>query len=251
MRRSLLGLSLVSCVLSLAVPESARAENAAPAEASTPPSRDTGIVLYGFAGHSGWDASALEVPLAAMGYSSFSADPGSGGLGLRGWSHGFTVAVEFQLSLSEADATNGRHVSLDAGHVMMQAGRVLAATEHLRTYAMAGLGYGVSSITPGPAGLPLPYAIGLARGQSANNFALDLQSLVGVDYLLPLGRGGRGFNGVFFGMRAGYNVQPLVSSWTLSNASGSASSTTPVGLPRLAENGPFVHLVFGDLAMGR
>jgi hypothetical protein len=251
MRRSLLGLSLLSCVLSLAVPGSARAESAELEEASTPPSKDTGVVLYGFAGHSGWDASALEVPLAAMGYSSFSADPGSGGLGLRGWSHGFMGALELQLSISEADATNGRHVSLDAGHFTMQAGRVLAATRHVRTYAMAGLGYGVSSITPGPGGLALPYVIGIARGQSASNFALDLQSLVGVDYLLPMGRGGRGFNGVFFGMRAGYNVQPLVSSWTLSNGSGSAASTTPVGLPRLAENGPFVHIVFGDLAAGR
>jgi len=61
----------------------------------------------------------------------------------------------------------------------------------------------------------------------------------------------RGFNGLMFGLRAGYSVEPLVSSRTVSSGSGAAASSTPVALPRLAEDGPFVYLVVGDIALGR
>jgi hypothetical protein len=248
--RRWLGVWILPFALLFGAPGAARAESG---PVPPPTSKDDGLALYLFLGHSGWNDSALEAPLAAMGYSSFSANPGSGGFGLRGWSHGWTGDLEFQLAISNANAVDGRQVSLVAGQFMTHAGRVLAAGRHLRTYAMVGLGYGSSSLTPEAGSLPLRATNGLVlpNGKAISNFALAVQPLVGVDYLVPVGRLRHGFNGFVFGLRAGYNVQPLVSSWTVSNGSGSAAPTTPVALPHLAEDGPFVHLIVGDIALGK
>jgi hypothetical protein len=249
--RPFVGVCILPFALLVTAPATAWAETA---PLAPPASEDDGLALYLFLGHSGWNDRALEAPLAAMGYSTFSADPGSGGFGLRGWSHGWTGDLEFQIALSDANAVDGRQVSLVAGQFMPHVGRVLAAGRHLRTYAMVGLGYGSSSITPEGGGLPLRATNGLVLpgGKPIGNFALAVQPLLGVDYLVPLGGPKRrGFNGFLFGLRAGYNVQPLVSSWTVTSGSGPAASTTPVALPHLAEDGPFVHLVVGDIAIGR
>jgi hypothetical protein len=247
MARPFLACAVLSVVWVLGVSRTARAEAAASA---SPPSEDTGLAVYAFGGHNGWNASALEAPLAAMGYSSLSADPGSGGIGLRAWHQGWMGGLEFQLALSGADAADGRHVSLDAGQVMFHVGHVIAATRHLRTYALAGVGYGVSTLTLDAGSLPGGAANGLRPGSAgASNFALAVQTLVGVDYLVPLGPTRRRFNAVLFGLRAGYNLQPSASSWTASSGVGAAAE--PVGLPRVVEDGPFLHLVLGDVALGR
>jgi hypothetical protein len=245
-----LGVGVLSLAIFLGVSATARAESG---PAPSPPSDDDGLAVYLFAGYSGWNDGSLGAPLAARGYSSFSADPGTGGLGMLGWSHGWMGELEFQLALADADGPDGRHVSLDAGQLTLHAGRVLAKRRHLRTYAMAGIGYGASSLTPGAAGPPLRGTNGVVipAGKAAQNFALAFQSLVGVDYLLPIPGRKRGFNGLLFGLRAGYNLQPAVSSWTVSNGSGAAAATSSVALPRLADDGPFVHLVVGDIALGR
>jgi hypothetical protein len=237
----------------LALSSTARAETSSPRAA---PGHGGGLAVYLFAGHSGWNTTALDSRLAALGYSSFSQDPGSGGLGLRAWvdSCQCTGDLEFQFALASANADDGRQLSLTAGQFMFHAGRVLYTRGHLRTYAMLGLGYGSTTLTLDPGGLP-PRArnpLGFADGSvGASNFALALQALVGVDYLVSFRDGGHGFNGVLVGLRAGYNAQPLVSSWSASTGSGSSATSYPVDLPRVAADGAFVHLVFGDLALAR
>jgi hypothetical protein len=250
LRRFLLCLAFAS---SFALPSTARAE-ASPGSAASHRD-DAGLALYLFAGHSGWNTTALDARLASLGYGTFSQDPGSGGLGLRGWFDGCKCmgGLEFQFALATVNADDGRQLSLTSGQVMLHAGRILFASRHVRSYAMIGVGYGGSLLTLDPGSLP-PRArnpLGFADGSSgASNYALALQALVGVDYVVPLG-GTRGFNGMLFGLRAGYNMQPVVSSWTASTGSGSNAPTYPVDLPRVSADGGFVHLVFGDVAIGK
>ena len=244
-RRSLPCLVFAACCISLFA--------ASPSAHAEPPAPGGGLAVYLFAGHSGWDTTALDARLGALGYSSFSQNPGSGGIGLRAWVDACkcTGALEFQFAMASANSDDGRRLSLGAGQFMVQAGRTLYARGNVRTYAMLGVGYGVSSLTLDPEGLPARARnpLGFADGSSsASNFALALQALVGVDYLVPLGSAGRGFNGLVIGLRAGYSAQPLVSSWSASNGTGSAATTYPVDLPRVAADGGFVHLAFGDLA---
>ncbi|HEX3344300.1 MAG TPA: hypothetical protein VHS09_06990 [Polyangiaceae bacterium] len=241
-------------------PPSASAPTTGPATAATATSgggHGGGLAVYLFAGHSGWDTTALDGRLTALGYSTFSPDPGSGGLGLRAWVDACRCMgdLEFQFALASATADDGRQLSLTAGQLMVHAGRILYARGHLRTHAMLGVGYGSSSLTLDPGSLPprsrnpLGFADGSAGG--ASNFALAVQGLVGVDYLVPFAGRSRGFNGVFLGLRAGYNAQPLVSSWSASTGSGVNATTYPVDLPRVAADGAFVHVVFGDLALAK
>lgn len=210
--------------------------------------------MYLFAGHAGWNATALDARVGSLGYSTFTQDPGSGGLGLRAWLDACrcTAAMEFQFAIATANADDGRQLSLTAGQFMLHAGRTLYARGHLRTYAMLGVGYGSSSLTLDPGSLP-PRArnpLGFPDGSSgATNYALALQALVGVDYLVPFAGATRGFNGLLVGLRAGYNAQPLVSGWSAKSGSGSTATSYPVDLPRMGEDGAFVHLVFGDLAL--
>jgi hypothetical protein len=93
--------------------------------------------------------------------------------------------------------------------------------------------------------------LGFADGSSgATSYALSMQALVGVDYLVPFGgHPTNGFNGVLVGLRAGYGAQPLVSGWSATSGSGPSASTYAVALPQVAADGAFVHLVFGDLAL--
>jgi hypothetical protein len=267
------GVAVLSLAFLLALPTFARAESVPPAPApeSTPspkpppPSTPTaapiprltgGLAVYLFAGHAGWNATALNERLSSLGYSTFAENPGSGGLGIRGWVDGCGCegGMEFQFAMANANADDGRQLSLTAGQFMIHAGRILYARRNLRTYAMLGLGYGATTLSLDPGGLP-PRAknpLGFADGSSgATSYALALQALVEVDYLVPFKQGGKGFNGVLVGLRAGYEVQPLVSSWSAKNGSGSTAPTYPVDLPRVAEDGAFVHLVFGDLALAR
>lgn len=250
MTHSRLGFLFLCCATSLSLTTQAQAETSPPV---IPPRDETGLALYLFLGHAGWNAAPIEAPLAALGYASFSPDPGSGGVGLRGWTHGWTGALEFQFAMATASAEDGRRLSLESGQFMVHAGRVLAATSHFQTYVLAGMGYGSTSLAPDTGSLPPRYGsrIGLAPGKTVSNFALALQGLVGVDYHLAFPGGKRGFNGFVLGLRAGYNAQPAVSSWYSSASSAPAGSGSPVALPRVAEDGPFVHLVLGDLAVGR
>ena len=241
------------CLLLLALSTPARAEGPAPASR---PAGGGGLAVYLFAGHSGWDTTALDARLASMGYGAFSRDPGSGGLGIRAWVDACqcTGALEFQFADAGVVADAGRRLSLTAGQFMIHAGRTLYARGHLRTYAMLGLGYGATLLELDPGSLPprTKNPLGFADGSSgATSYALALQALVGVDYLVPFGGRSRGFDGVLVGLRAGYNAQPLVSSWSASSGSGSSATTYPVDLPRVADDGAFVHLVFGDLALVR
>jgi hypothetical protein len=248
--------------LLLGSPATARAEASAPSSPATPAPpaasgrEKAGGALYLVLGHSGWDTRALDARLASVGYGSFSQDPGSGGFGLRAWVKACecTGGLEFQLAMASANADRGRSLSLVAGQFMLHAGRILWAKGNLRTYAMLGVGYGSTTLTLDPGGLP-PRArnpLGFADGSSGvSNFALALQALVGVDYLVPFDGNVRGFNGIVVGLRAGYNVQPLVSSWSASSGSGSTATSYSVDLPRVADDGAFVHLVFGDLALMR
>jgi hypothetical protein len=155
--------------------------------------------------------------------------------------------------MATASSEDGRRLSLDSGQFMSHAGRVLAATPHFQTYALAGMGFGSTTLAPDTGSLPPRQGsrIGLAPGMTVSNFALAFQTLVGVDYHLAFRGKKRGFNGFLVGLRAGYNVQPSVSSWRSAASSAPAGSGVPVALPRVAENGPFVHLVLGDLAVGR
>jgi hypothetical protein len=252
----------VVCTLFLGAPAIARGETSAPSPSATSVApaasgrEKAGGALYLFLGHSGWDTRALDARLASLGYGSFSQDPGSGGFGLRAWVKECECmgGLEFQLAIASANADQGRSLSLVAGQFMLHAGRILWAKGNLRTYAMLGVGYGSTTLTLDPGGLP-PRArnpLGFADGSSGvSNFALALQALVGVDYLVPFDGKARGFNGIVVGLRAGYNAQPLVSSWSASSGSGSTAASYPVDLPRVADDGAFVHLVFGDLALMR
>ena len=95
---------------------------------------------------------------------------------------------------------------------------------------------------------PLGFADGSTGGDDVRP---HVKALVGVDYLVRFPGKSHGFNGVLFGLRAGYNLQPVVSSWTTTNGSGPSAPTTPVNLPAVAADGGFVHLVFGDVALGK
>ncbi|HEY6459192.1 MAG TPA: hypothetical protein VIY73_03545 [Polyangiaceae bacterium] len=241
----------------VARPTFARAQSAPPAPASVPGPRLTGgLAVTLFAGHAGWDATALNERLSSLGYGTFAENPGSGGLGIRGWVDACKCegGMELQFAMANANADEGRRLTLFAGQFMLHAGRILYARGNVRTYALLGIGYGATTLSLDPGGLP-PRAknpLGFADGSSgATSYALALQALVGVDYLVPFKQGGKGFNGLLVGLRAGYDVQPLVSSWSAKNGSSSTAPTYPVDLPRVAEDGAFVHLVFGDLALGR
>lgn len=164
--------------------------------------------------------------------------------------------MEFQFADAGVAADGGRQLSLTAGQLMLHAGRTLFARGHVRTYAMLGLGYGATLLTLDPGSLPARARnpLGFADGSSggATSYALALQALVGVDYLVPFaGHPARGFNGVVVGLRAGYNAQPLVSGWSATSGSGPSASSYAVDLPRVAADGAFVHLVFGDLALAK
>ena len=243
-----------ACLLLLALPTPARAETAAP---PSRPASGGGLAVYLFAGHSGWDTTALDARLTALGYGTFSQDPGSGGLGLRAWVDGSckcTGDMEFQFADAGTGADQGRQLSLTAGQLMLHAGRTLFARGHVRTYAMLGLGYGATLLELDPGSLA-PRArnpLGFADGKTgATSYALALQALIGVDYLVSFGgHPTKGFNGVLVGLRAGYNAQPLVSGWSATSGSGPSASSYAVDLPRVAADGAFVHLVFGDLALG-
>jgi hypothetical protein len=240
-------------VLSLflfAIPAVAHAE----AGSSTPTARceDLSIATYVFGGTSGWDARALDARLASLGYSTFAQNPGSGGIGLRVWSDecSFTGAMELQFAMASANADAGRELSLVSGQLMFQVGRILYARRNIRSYAMLGLGYGgnVLTLDPGPQPARAKNPLGFADGSSgAMSYALTLQALVGLDVVVPVGPPRR-FNALMVGLRAGYAAQPLVSSWSASSGSGSNAPTYPVDLPRFAEDGAFVHLVFGEAA---
>ncbi|MGH7294261.1 MAG: hypothetical protein ACRELB_04985 [Polyangiaceae bacterium] len=257
--RAWLGVAPASLLLLLAPVTVARAETTAPAETPAPAAaagHGGGVAVYLFGGYAGWSTTALDSHLAPLGYSSFTQDPGSGGLGIRGWVDACrcTGALELQFASATAAADDGRPLSLTAGQFMLQAGRVVFSVGHVRTYAMLGVGYGATTLTVDPRGLP-PRArnpLGFADGTSgATSYALALQALVGVDYLVPFGGRSRGFDGVLVGLRAGYDAQPLVSSWSATSGSGPGSTSYPVDLPRVAADGAFVHLVFGDLALAR
>jgi hypothetical protein len=248
MRPPRLVFCFLSCAIVLSLSSAARAE----VPPSGSPRDETGFAVYVFGGHTGWEASPLEAPLAAMGYSSFSPDPGTGGVGLRAWTHGWTGALELQFAMSDATAGDGRTLALVSGQYMLEAGRVLAATKHLQTYVMAGVGCGSSSIAPDRKSLaPHGEPNALSEGRTVESTALALQALAGVEYHLAFPGKKRGFNGFLVGLRAGYNVQAEVSSWSASNGSGGLGVAYPVDLPRVAQDGPFVHLVIGDIAVGR
>jgi hypothetical protein len=239
--------ALAFCALMLVTPSTARAEVGS---AQVPSRDDSGFAVYAFAGYSGWDTSALNARLVSLGYRQYAQDPGSGGLGMRGWGHGWMGAMEFQFAMGEADGDAGRRLSLTSGRFMLHAGRILYSGKHLNMYVIGGLGLGGSLLsldsgaTPG-ARMQLGFPGGLSN---AGTQAFDLQALVGVDYLVDLGESRR-FNGFLIGLRAGYDAEPAVSSWS-SSASGGAATETPVNLPRVTADGPFVHLVFGDARLG-
>ena len=218
-------------------------------EAPSTRSGAVGGALYLFAGHSGWDAEALDARLAQSGYEPLRQDPGGGGFGLRFWHDpsGWMGGLEFQLALSNESVDQGRQLSLSSGQLTFQFGRTLYARRHLRTYAMLGAGVGAASLVVDPLGLP-PRAhnpLGFADGSSGiQSYSVALQTLVGLDYLVPLGGSKRGFRALLFGLRAGYNVQPIVSAWATVSAPGTATHT--VDLPRAPSDGAFVHLVIGD-----
>lgn len=211
-----------------------------------------GIATYAFGGASGWNARALDARLASLGYSTFRQNPGTGGIGLRMWSDecSFAGAMEFQFAIADANADAGRQLSLVSGNLMFHVGRLLYARRNVRSYAMLGIGYGANMLTLDP-GSQAPRAknpLGFADGNSgAMNHALTLQALVGVDLFVPLGPQ-RKFNTLMVGLRAGVTEQPLVSSWSASRGSGSNAPTYDVDLPKVAEDGAFVHLVFGEAA---
>lgn len=247
-------IAVAASLLFLALSPPAHAETAAPTSRPT----TGGLAVYLFAGHSGWDTTALDARLTSLGYGAFPQNPGSGGLGLRAWVDGScqcTGDMEFQFADAGTGADQGRQLSLTAGQFMLHAGRTLFARGHVRTYAMLGLGYGATLLELDPGSLPARARnpLGFADGkQGASSYALALQALVGVDYLVPFGgHRSKGFDGVLVGLRAGYNAQPLVTGWSATSGSGPSASSYAVDLPRVAADGAFVHLVFGDLALAR
>ena len=236
-----------------ALPAVAHAEPAS--SASTARCQDLSVATYVFGGTSGWDARALDARLASLGYSTFVQNPGSGGIGLRVWSDecSFTGAIELQFAIANANADAGRELSLVSGQLMFHVGRLLYARGNIRSYAMLGLGYGGNMLTldPGPQPARAKNPLGFADGSSgAMSYALTLQALVGVDLVVPVGAP-RKFDALMVGLRAGYTAQPLVTSWSASSGSGSTAPTYPVDLPKFAEDGAFVHIVFGAAATRR
>jgi hypothetical protein len=221
-----------------------------------PRCQDVSAATYVFGGTSGWNARALDARLASLGYSTFAQNPGTGGIGLRVWSDecSFTGAMELQFAIANANADAGRELSLVSGNLMFHVGRILVARRNIRSYAMLGIGYGGNMLTLDPGTQPAraKNPLGFADGSSGGpmSYALTLQALVGVDLFVPLGTP-RKFNTLMVGVRAGVTEQPLVSSWSASTGSGSNAPTYNVDLPKVAEDGAFVHLVFGEAATRR
>ena len=102
----------------LALSGAARAESATPAP-GTSKALDGGLAVYLFAGHAGWDTTALDARLTSLGYSSFSQNPGSGGIGMRGWMDVCSCMgdMEFQFSIASAPADDGAPALADRGTV--------------------------------------------------------------------------------------------------------------------------------------
>src|SRR5262249_21205270 len=90
---------------------------------------------------------------------------------------------------------------------------------------------------------PLGFADG---GKGAQNLGLSFQSMVALDYVVLFPGGSKRWNGLLFGLRAGYQIEPLVSGWSTVDP-GSATSR-PLNLPSVTSDGAFIHLVIGDVA---
>lgn len=211
---------------------------------------DVGGAVYLFGGRSGWDADRLNERFVRAGYGTLEQNPGGGGLGLRLWSDSarWMGALEFQFASAHESVDGGRDLALVAGQFMLHAGRVFVSTGRMRAYGMLGVGLGASSLMIDPKGLPARpiNPLGFADGtRGAESYALGLQALLGVDYVVPLGGSVRGFDGVLFGLRAGWNVQPVVSSWETREAANAPGRK--LDLPSVSADGGFVHLVMGDV----
>jgi hypothetical protein len=218
---------------------------------ASPP--NVGGAVYLFGGRSAWNTARLNERFVRAGYGSLEQNPGGGGFGIRLWSDSarWIGGLEFQIASAHESVDGGRDLALIAGQFVLHAGRVLVTTGRMRAYAMVGLGFGSSTLYLDPKGLPSRSTnpLGFADGtRGAESYALGLQALFGVDYVLPLGGSVRGFDGLLFGLRAGWNAQPLVSSW--STREGNAPPRT-LDLPSIAADGALVHLVVGDVIGAR
>jgi hypothetical protein len=186
------------------------------------------------------DLSDINGPMVSQGYSRFGENfalIGGGGHAIIGR---FMIGGE-GYALIDREGTRGPvQARLSAGCGFFDLGYIFWRQNDVSAYGMLGLGGGGWTLRiTDSAAVPLEAVLGDPGRSSTlttNHFLVSLS--VGADWYFRFAGNERGEGGMSFGLRAGYTLAPLKSSWEMEDFEITSG-------PKMGLAGPFVRLVIG------